>query len=246
MGEESDLEVRIRDALAKDPRASEYLWYLQDPARERDECIQMALEPLSLESERLLLHNGLVYVPTEDTLKLEILLSCHDAKSAGHLGQEKTLELVSRDYYWPGMRKFVNDYVRTCDTCARNKAPRHRRHGELHPLPIPAGLWDSVSMDFIVELPPSEGYDTIYVCVDRFTKMAHFIPMNTTITAEGTADLYLRHIFKHHGLPGNIVSDRGQQFVSKFTRALLEQCDIRGNRSTAFHPESDGQTERVN
>ena len=101
-------------------------------------------------------------------------------------------------------------------------------------------------MDFIVELPPSQGYDTIYVCIDRFTKMAHFIPTNTTITAEGTANLYLRHVFKHHGLPTDIVSDRGPQFVSKFTCALLGLYDIKGNRSTAFHLESDGQTERVN
>jgi len=101
-------------------------------------------------------------------------------------------------------------------------------------------------MDFIVELPPSQGYDTIHVCVDRFTKMAHFCPTTTKISAEGTADLYLRHVFKNHGLPRDIVSDRGPQFVSKFTRALLDLCDIKGNRSTAFHPESDGQTERVN
>jgi len=101
-------------------------------------------------------------------------------------------------------------------------------------------------MDFVVELLTSQGYDTIFVCVDRSTKMAYFCPTNTTITAEGTADLYLRHVFKHHGLPKDIVSDRGSQFVSKFTRPLLELCEVKGNRSTAFHPESDGQTERVN
>src|SRR5579859_149491 len=101
-------------------------------------------------------------------------------------------------------------------------------------------------MDFNVELPPSHGHDAIYVCVDRLTKMAHFIPMNSNIMAEGTADLYLKNVFRDHGLHSDIVSDRGTQFVSKFTCRLLELLDIKGNRSTAYHPESDGQTERVN
>ena len=101
-------------------------------------------------------------------------------------------------------------------------------------------------MDFIVQLPLSNGYDAIYVCVDRFTKMAHFCPTNSTITAEGTAALYLEHVFKNHGLPDDIVSDRGTQFVSKFTRRLLELLEVTGNRSTAYHPQSDRQTERTN
>ena len=92
------------------------------------------------------------------------------------------------------MRAFVNEYVRTCDTCARNKAPRHAPYGHLQPLPIPSSPWKSVSMDYIVELPKSEGYDAIYVCVDRFTKMAHFIPTHTTVTVEQTAQLFYRHV----------------------------------------------------
>jgi transposase InsO family protein len=212
----------------------------------RDEDITESLKPFTLDAEGLLLHNGLVYIPAIDALKLGILKDCHDARTAGHLGQKKTLELVSREYYWPRIRAFVNDYVRTCNTCARNKIPRHAPYGHLHPLPIPSGPWKSVSMDFIVELPKSEGYDAIYICVDRLTKMPHFIPTNTTVTAEQTAQLFYRHIWKHHGLPANIVSDRGTQFVAKFTQHLLERLDIQGNRSTAYHPQSDGQTEQVN
>jgi hypothetical protein len=101
-------------------------------------------------------------------------------------------------------------------------------------------------MDLIVELPLSDGFDAILVCVDRFTKMAHFIPTNSNVTAEQAAQLYLRNVFRLHGLPSDIVSDRGQQFTSRFTRRLLELCDIKGNRSTAYHPQSDGQTERTN
>jgi hypothetical protein len=105
------------------------------------------------------------------------------------------------------MRQFVNEYINTCDTCTRNKMPRHALHGQLHPLPIPPGPWQSVSMDFIVELPPLEGFDAIYVCVDRFTKMARFCLTHSNVTAEQTAQLYLRYVFKDHGLPVDIVSD---------------------------------------
>ena len=144
------------------------------------------------------------------------------------------------------MRQFVNEYIRTCDTCARNKVPRQQPHGRLHPLPIPTGPWSSVSMDYIVELPPSNGHNAILVCVDRLTKMAHFCPTTTNVTAEETAKLYVKHVFKNHGLPSDIVSDRGAQFTSAFTTKLLKLCDIHSNKSTAYHPQSDGQTERVN
>jgi hypothetical protein len=102
-------------------------------------------------------------------------------------------------------------------------------------------------MDFIVELPQSkEGHNAILVCVDRLTKMAHFCPTTTEVTAEGTAKLFLQHVFRNHGLPEDIVTDRGTQFTSRFTSELLRICGIRSNKSTAFHPQSDGQTERVN
>lgn len=245
-GVNEQLRQSILDALPNDPKVGKLLRYLRDPMVMRDDETVRLLRPLAIDEDGLLLREGLVYIPNNDGIKLQVLQNCHDSKVAGHFGQEKTIELVSRDYYWPGMGRFIKEYVRTCDVCARNKAPRHRRHGLLQPLPIPAGPWQSVSMDFIVELPPSQGYNAVYVCVDRFTKMACFCPTTSDITAEGTARLYLQYVFKNHGLPKDIVSDRGSQFISKFTRTLLALCDIRGNRSTAFHPESDGQTERVN
>jgi len=172
----TDRNEAIKKALPNDPEVGPYLPYLQNPALPREEDMVEHLRPFKMSSDGLLLRNGLVYVPAADEIKLGVLQDCHDAPTAGHLGEDKTLELVTRNYYWPSMRKTVNDYVRTCDTCMRNKVPRHLPHGQLHPLPIPSGPWQSVSMDFIVELPPSNGYDAIYVCVDRFTKMAHFCP----------------------------------------------------------------------
>src|SRR5277367_4340658 len=101
-------------------------------------------------------------------------------------------------------------------------------------------------MDFIVELLPSEGYNAIFVCVDRLTKMAHFIPCTSNVTVEQVAQLHCRHVSKHHGLPVDVVSDRGPQFVSHLTRQLLKRLDIHGNRSTVYHIQSDRQTEHVN
>ena len=101
-------------------------------------------------------------------------------------------------------------------------------------------------MNYIIELPESKGYNAIYVCVDRFTKMTHFCPITINVTVEETIKLYLRHVFKHHDFPHDVVFDRDTQFTFKFMSKLLELCDIKSNKSTAFHPQSDGQTERIN
>jgi transposase InsO family protein len=116
----------------------------------------------------------------------------------------------------------------------------------LKPLPIPDQAWQHLSMDFIMHLPPSEGYDAILVVVDRLTKMRHLIPCKGTCSAEDTARLYLHYIWKLHGLPRTIVSDRGTQFVSEFWKHLNSQLKVKGLLSTAVHPQTDGQTERFN
>ena len=144
------------------------------------------------------------------------------------------------------MSRYIGRYVSTCDLCLRTKIQRHRPVGELHPLPIPDSAWDTISVDFIVELPESSGHDAVMVVVDSVTKRAHFISTLTTITAAGTARLFLQHVWRHHGLPRRVVSDRGPQFVAEFTRELYRLLDIKLAATTAFHPQGDGQTERVN
>jgi Reverse transcriptase (RNA-dependent DNA polymerase)/RNase H-like domain found in reverse transcriptase/Integrase zinc binding domain/Chromo (CHRromatin Organisation MOdifier) domain len=240
-----DLFEDIKRALPDD-EIGEYLPFLKDPTLERPEDAKEYLDNFTMTEDGLILKRGLIYVPNQNDIRLRLLHMHHDTAMAGHLGQEKTYELLSRNYTWPDMRQFVSKYVSSCETCARNKAPRQRPHGPLCPLPIPSAPWKSVSMDFIIELPLSHGFNAIYVCIDRLTKMAHFIPTITEVTAEETAKLYLQNVLRLHGLPSDVVSDRGTQFTCKFTRRLLELCDIKGNRSTAFHPQSDGQTERVN
>jgi transposase InsO family protein len=118
--------------------------------------------------------------------------------------------------------------------------------GELHPSETPEAPWDTISVDFIVELPESHRYDAIMCVVNSLTKRAHFIPTHTTINAEGTALLFLKDIWKHHGTPQVVVSDRGPQFVAAFTRELYKLLNIKLAMSTAYHPQTDGQTEHVN
>jgi hypothetical protein len=130
--------------------------------------------------------------------------------------------------------------------CLRTKIQRRAPAGELRPLPIPEERWEELTVDFIVELPESGGYDAVMVSVDRLSKRAHFIPTNTTVTALGTARLFLHHIWRHHGFPRRVVSDRGTQFVADFMKELYRLLGIEGASSTAYHPQTDGQTERVN
>ena len=187
-----------------------------------------------------------IYVPKDLELRRRIVAQHHDSKVAGHPGRWKTLELVARSYWWPQMGRYIGTYCRTCDLCLRTKVDRRAPMGELQPLPVPAYPWQIISVDFITELPEAHGYDAVMVAVDILGKRGHFIPTHTTITAEGSARLYLHHVWKLHGLPESAVSDRGTQFVAEFMRELYRLLGIRLASSTAYHPQTDGQTERVN
>ena len=208
--------------------------------------------PWSTSNSGLLLYNSRVYVPDSNDLRLRILREKHDHPTAGHQGTRKTLELVRREYYWPSMQKFVSDYCSTCNDCPRAKPSRHKPYGLLKQLPIPERPWESISLDFIVELPlatselDSRTYDAILVIVDRLTKMALFIPTVGTLKAKGLARLYVLHVFAKRGIPSDIVSDRGSLFTSDFITSLAELLSMKLNFSTAYHPQSDGQTERTN
>jgi hypothetical protein len=194
----------------------------------------------------LLTFRGKIYVPNDRDLRRRIVAQHHDTAIAGHPGRWKTLELVSRNYWWPQMSRYIGIYVRHCDLCNRTKVQRRKPQGELHPMKTPNGRWENVSVDFITELPPAHGYDAIMNVVDFATKRGHFTPTHTTCSAEGAAWIYVREVWKHHGLPHTVVSDRGPQFVADFTRELYRLLRIELAPSTAYHPQTDGQTERVN
>jgi transposase InsO family protein len=190
--------------------------------------------------------HGKIYVPNDRDLRRRIVEQHHDTHIARHAGCFKTLELVSRNYWWPLMSRYIGTYVKHCDLCNWTKVQCRRPFGELHPSETPEAPWDVISVDFIVELPESHGYDTIMNVVDSVTKRAHCIPTHTTITAEGAARLYLRDVWKHHGTPRAVLSDRGSQFIAGFMRELYKLLGIKLATSTAYHPQTDGQTECAN
>ena len=198
------------------------------------------------EDDGLLFFRDRIYVPRDLNLRRRILEQHHDSRIAGHPGCWKTLELISRNYWWPNMSQFVGRYCATCDLCLCTKVQRRRPIGELHPLPIPEDRWKVISVDFVVELPESNGYDAVMCVVESTTKRAHFISTHTTVSALGAARLYLQNVWKLHGLPSVTVSDRGGQFVAQFTRELYRLLGIKVAASTAYHPQTDGQTERLN
>ncbi|GAA5956477.1 hypothetical protein JCM10213_003320 [Rhodosporidiobolus nylandii] len=202
----------------------------------------------TLDEQGLLRWDGVVYLPDADNLRILAVQRAHDSPSAGHLGVAKTLERLRRDVYFPQLGKMVENYVQTCDHCFRNKSRRSSPHGLLQPLPPPRRPWDSIALDFIVKLPTSSnGNDSILVVVDRLTKFAHFIPCTEAGTdASRFAQLFYNNIFGLHGLPSDIVSDRGAVFDSSFWRTLSRLTRTKLSMSTAYHPQSDGITERLN
>jgi len=155
-------------------------------------------------------------------------------------------ELVTRNFWWPGVTREVKRYVERCDACQRNKNQTQPLAGKLMPNLIPEKVWTHISADFITKLPLAQGYDSILVVVDRFTKMVHFIPTTEKTSAEGLAQLFRDNIWKLHRLPDSIISDRGPQFAAGIMKELNQMLGINTKLSTAFYPQTDGQTERMN
>lgn len=194
----------------------------------------------------ILRYNNKIYVPDNEDIKLAILRARHDALLAGHPGRERTLELVSRDYYWNGLSAFVKAYVASCEVCQRDRTNRHKPYGFLKSLSVPFQPNSDLSMDHVEELPDSEGFNSILVITDRFTKRVKFVPTTTTSTAKDLAKIFLKEVFTQFGLPDRIVSDRGSKFTSKFWQEFTAILGISSDLTTAYRPQSDGSTERVN
>jgi len=144
------------------------------------------------------------------------------------------------------MSRYISQYVSTCDLCLRTKLWRHSPVGELQPLSVLDARWDTLSVNFVVELPESSGHDAVMTVIDSVSKRVHFVLMHTTVTAKGAARLFLYHVWKLHGLLKHVVSNCGPQFVASFTKELYRLLGIRLSSSTAWHPQTDRQTECVN
>jgi hypothetical protein len=198
------------------------------------------------------LDNGLItfrerlYVPKNSKLRERIIRENHDSIVAGHPGRYKTAELVTRNYWWPRVQHDIREYVEGCETCQRVKTHRQPLAAPLHPHDIPDRPWEIISLDLIGPLPESNGYNAILVIVDRFTKMIKLEPTQVELSSEGFARSLLNRVFRDHGLPRKIIHDRDTRFTSEYIRELFRLLGIKQNPSTAYHPITDGQTERMN
>jgi hypothetical protein len=184
-------------------------------------------------------------IPRVGNLRENLFRLAHDC--LGHFGTDKSYAALRDAYYWPNMRRDLEQaYVPGCHECQRNKSRTTKPTGPLHPLPVPDAVGESVAVDFIGPLPNDNGFDCILTMTDRLNADIRIIPTRTTITAEEFAALFFEHWYCENGLPADIVSDRDKLFVSKFWRALCKLTGIRARMSTAYHPETDGSSERSN
>jgi hypothetical protein len=189
--------------------------------------------------------NNRIVVPKNHQLRKQILDEAHLFKFSIHPGSTKIYQDLH--FWWSRMKREIAKYVSECDRCQRVKASHLRVSGTLQPLPIPSWKWEDISMDFIVGPPnTSQKHDSIWVIIDRLTKIAHFLPVHTTYSAKKYAEVYLDQIVRLHGVPKTIIFDRGAQFIARFWEQLQFALGTKLIRSSAYHPQTDGQTERVN
>ena len=184
-------------------------------------------------------------MPENEFLRTQLIKRIHDSLLTGYLGREVTVALMSKSYFWPGMLLDIRRFVRNCDVCGRNKVWRDRKQGFLKPLLIPSRIWSEISIDFVVDLLESEGCKNLLVITDRLRKGV-ILELCNSMDAEAVTEIFIRGFYRQHGLPAVIVSDRGRQFVSILWKRICKILGIERRLSTAYHPQTDGATERMN
>ncbi|GKF20917.1 putative reverse transcriptase domain-containing protein, partial [Tanacetum coccineum] len=204
------------------------------------------MEKLEPYADETLCLNGKSWLPCYGNLRTVIMHESHKSKYSIHPGSDKMYQDMKKLYWWPNMKADIATYVSKCLTCAKVKAEHQRPSGLLVQPEIPQWKWDNITMDFITKLPKSsQGYDTIWVIVDRLTKSAIFLPMRETDPLEKLARMYLKEVVTRHGIPVSIICDRDPRFASNFWRSLKKALGTNLDMSTAYHPQTDGQSERT-
>lgn len=185
-----------------------------------------------------------IYIPA--TLRDKVLKQCHNVKTVGHFGFVKTLHLVRRKFWWLQMCTQIETYVKSCPVCAQAKLLTGRTFCLLQLVADPHSPWDEIGMDFIVKLPKSKGYTIIWIIIDLFSKQAHFILCKGLPSIRCLARLFVQHIYRLHGAPKKIISDRGPLFTARFWKAFLQRIGTDQGLSSAFHPSTNGAAEQTN
>jgi hypothetical protein len=189
---------------------------------------------------------GRVWLGNNVEAHTAVLLALHSSGLGGHSGTLATYQRIKQVFFWPGMKNDVVKYVQACTVCQQAKSEHVKLPGRLQPLPIPPSAWHTISMDFIEGLPSSNKFDTILVIIDKLTKFAHFIPLKHPFTAASIAQVFMDGVYRYHGMPQVLISDRDKIFTSSFWRNLFRLADTTLNLSSSYHPQTDGQTERLN
>ena len=227
---------RIKEAQKDDPESEELLKLIKYSKKTQ----------LWQDDQGVIRFDTRIWVPDSEGLRKEVLSEAHSSAYSVHPGSTKMYKDLKQHFWWNNMKLDVAEHVAKCLTCQQIKIEHQRPGGELQPLPIPSWKWDDITMDFVTALPrTSQGHDMVWVVVDRLTKSAHFIPLKTGCTMEKLAQVYVDEIVRLHGVPLTIVSDRDSRFVSRFWRSLHEALGTKLQFSTAFHPQTDGQSERT-
>lgn len=229
--------MEVTNSYAVDPHAQQLLQ-------------QLALSETN--AEGFSLHQGIIkqadriWIGANSALKTKLISAFHASAVGGHSGIQATYQRVQKLFVWSGMKQDVAEFVQQCEICQKAKHEHCKYPGLLNPLPIPDSPWQHITMDFIEALPKSDGYTVILVVVDRYIKYSHFIPLKHPFSAPTVAKAFLETVVKLHGPPCSIVSDRDKIFTSYFWKDLFRLWDTKLNMSTAYHPQTDGRSERVN
>ncbi|WJX52068.1 hypothetical protein P8452_38212 [Trifolium repens] len=232
-----DFISKFRECLAQDTEFQDLLAKVQQAPHDYKDFTVL---------NGLLFFKGKLFLPSASPLKHALLEEFHSSTIGGHCGIHRTFGRLQENVFWHGMRQDVEQFVKACAVCQQTKPSNHYPYGLLHPLPIPHRVWEDISMDFIIGLPSFQTHTVILVVVDRLSKAAHFRPLPTHFTAVKVAELFIHMVCKLHGMPRSIVSDRDPIFTSRFWQKLFRLNGTKLRMSTAYHPQSDGQTEIVN
>ena len=214
-----------------------------DPKKER---MKGLIGELKMNADGIMTRYDRIWVPWLSEVKSLLLEEAHKSRYTVHPGATKMYQDLKKGYWWPGMKRDIVKYVAKCLTCSQVKAEHQKPYGKLQSLEIPVWKWEDITMDLVTKLPRTKrGHDAIWVIVDRLTKSAHFLPIRETISSEKLAEIYMNEIIARHGVPVSIVSDRDTRFTSRFWRKFHEDVGTNLRLSTAYHPQTDGQSERT-
>jgi hypothetical protein len=244
-----ELQKKIANAKNMDYDAAKAIKELleQGPREAKKDLLDWEVE--EFEGENVLFYKRKSYVPIDAELRREIVQRYHNHLTVGHPGKLQTFNAVKKHYWWPGLRVFIKNYVQGCGTCRQFKIDRNLTKPAFMPIKVAKSTqpFACCSMDLITDLPPVNDCDSILVMVDRGnTEGAILIPTAKTLTQEGAGQLLLDNLYKRFGLPDEMLSDRGPQFAAKAFHELLKLLEIKSNLTMAYHPQTDGATDRVN